>query len=136
MDDAANLDGNYRIEVSGWGYDNNFFVEQTDLFWDRGGDKKVFLRHTPPEGGIVFIRLLLPSQVGSTIPVAYQVAAVRAMDCHGQSEIRLKQMHPRPKVSPAGELASYSVEGAIEGCGRAREAKESSALLEREEILQ
>jgi hypothetical protein len=132
MDESANLDGNYRIEVSGWGFDSNFFVEQTDLSWDRSGDKKVLLHHAPAEGGMVFIRLLLPDPMGNTLPVAYQVAAVNPMDCNGQSEIRLKQLHPRTKVPRMGELASYP----IEDCKSACEPAESAAQLEHEEILQ
>lgn len=132
MDESANLDGNYRIEVSGWGFDSNFFVEQTDLFWDRSGDKKVLLHHAPAEGGIVFVRLLLPDPAGKALPVAYQVAAVRRTDCNGQSEIRLKQLHPRTKVSQMGKLASHVLEDSKSTC----EPKESSAQLEHEEILQ
>jgi hypothetical protein len=132
MDESSNLDGNYRIEVSGWGFDSNFFVEQTDLVWDPRGDKKVLLHHSPVEGGIVFIRLLSQDPMGNTLPVAYQVAAVHPMDCNGQSEVRLQQLHPRTKVPQMGEFASYR----IEDCQRTCDPKESSAQLEHEEILQ
>ena len=132
MGESMNLEDSYRIEVSGWGFDSSFFVEQTNLFWDRSGDKKVLLRHSPAEGAIVFIRLLLQGALGNTLPVAYQVAAVRPMDCTGQSEVRLQQLHPRTKVPQMDELASY----AIEDCQSTCEPKESSAQLEHEEILQ
>jgi hypothetical protein len=132
MDESMQLGGNYRIEISGWGLDKDFFVEQTDLFWDRTGNKKVFLRHAPSEGGMVFIRLLSADWANNPIPVAYQVADVQPMDCSGRSEIRLTQMRPRTKVPQMGEIASYPVED----CGRTCEPKESSAQLEHEEILQ
>jgi hypothetical protein len=132
MRDSVNLDDSYRIEVSGWGFDNNFFVEQTDLFWDRGGDKKVLLHNSPAEGGIVFIRLLLQDPRGRTLPLAYQVAAVHPMDCNGQSEVRLRQLHPRTKVPQTGQVASYPIEDSQRSC----EAKENSAQMEHEEILQ
>jgi hypothetical protein len=132
MGESTHLDGNYRIEVSGWGFDRDFFVEQTDLFWDRSGDKKVFLRHAPSEGGMVFIRLLSDDWANNAIPVAYQVAEVQPMDRSGRSETRLTKMHPRTKVPQMEEIASYP----IEDCQRTCEPKESSAQLEHEEILQ
>lgn len=132
MNETENLDGNYRIEVSGWGSDQNFFVEQTELFWDRSGDKKVLLHHSPSEGGIVFIRLLSQDWMGNTSPVAYQVAAVQSMDCNGHSEVRLRQLHPRTKVSQVGVLASY----AVEDCQGICEPKDLASRMEHEEILQ
>ena len=132
MDESVILDNRFRIEVSGWGFDNEFFVEQTDLFWDRSGDKKVLLHHSSTEGGVVFVRLLLQDPMGNTLPVAYQVAAVRPMDCNGQLEVRLRRVHPRTKVSQTGHPASYASEDSQRLC----EAKENSAQLKHEEILQ
>ncbi|MBZ5644291.1 MAG: hypothetical protein LAO19_16150 [Acidobacteriia bacterium] len=132
MDESVNFDDRFRIEVSGWGFDNDFFVEQTDLYWDRSGDKKVLLHHSPSVGGVVFVRLMLQDPLGNTLPVAYQVAAARPMDCNGQSEVRLRRVHPRTKVSQTGHPASYASEDGQRPC----EAKENSAQLEHEEILQ
>lgn len=131
MDDSANLDGSYRIEVSGWSFDKDFFVEQTDLFWDRSGEKKVLLHHAPAEGGMLFVRLLWPSPAGNTVPVAYQAAAVFPTDRNGRSEIRLKRLHPRTKVSQRGEFASY----VTEDVERTYDPNERPAQLEHEEIL-
>lgn len=132
MGEFVNRDESYRIEVSGWGFDNDFFVEQTDLVWDRSGDKKVILHHSPTEGGVVFVRLLSQDPMGHTLPVAYQVAAVRPVDCNGQSEVHLRRLHPRTKVPQMDQLASYPTEDSQHTC----EAKESSAQMEHEEILQ
>jgi hypothetical protein len=132
MEESVNIEDRYRIEVSGWGFDNHFFVEQADMFWDRSGEKKVLLHHSPSEGGIVFIRLLLQDHISPTLPVAYQVAEVHAMDCSGRSEVRLLKVHPRTKVSQMTCPASYASEDGQQRC----EAKESSAQLEHEEILQ
>ena len=129
---TVNLDDRYRIEVSGWGFNSEFFVEQTDLFWDRSGDKKVLLHHCPAEGGVVFIRLLLQDSKNQTLPVAYQVSAVHPMDCNGQSEVRLSRVHPRNKVSQMAHPASYAGEDGQRLC----EAEQSSMQLEHEEILQ
>ena len=132
MDETMNLAGNYRIEVSGWGFDSNFFVEQTDLLWDQGGDKMVLLHHALSEKAIVFIRILLPESFNNTLPVAYQVAAVQPMNCNGQREVRLRQLHPRSKVPRRAEDASDWSQDSKDAGKR----KESSARLEQEEILQ
>jgi len=134
VDKLAKTSDNYRIEISGWGLDSNFFVENTDLLWDRGRDKKVSLHHAVSEGTIVFIRLLLAEAGLNTLPVAYQVAAVEPMDSDGCCETHLKQLHPRTKVSSEGRSASNSFEGSRESdtC----EAKESSEQMETEEVLQ
>jgi hypothetical protein len=132
MGKSMNLDGNYHIEVSGWDSDSNFFVEPTELFWDRSGDKRVLLQHAPAEGSIVFIRLLLSVPAGNILPVAYQVAAVHPMDCNGQSEIRLKRLHPHTKVPQTADLAS----NLLEDCKKTYAPKEKSAHVEQEEILQ
>jgi len=132
MKEKANLVGSYRIEVSGWSFDSNFFVEQTDLVWDRSGDKKVSLRHALAPGAIVFIRLLVAEPGANTLPVTYEVAAADPMDCNGQCEIRLKQLHPRTKAPRANLLASYVSEDTNNAC----EPKDSSAQSEYEEILQ
>ena len=132
MGNPMNFPGNYRIEVSGWGLDSNFFVEKTDLIWSQSGDKKVLLHHALPEGAIIFVRLLIPESTGSSVPVAYQVGGVQPMDCNGQCGMRLTQMHPRSKESIACEVASDLQEDSR----RMREPRESSTQLEPEEILQ
>jgi hypothetical protein len=132
MGETANLAGNYRIEVSGWGFDSNFFVEQTDLFWDHSGEKRVLLHHILADGAIVFIRLLLPESLNNTLPVACQVAGVLPMNRNGQCEVLLRQLHPRSKVPETAQRASYSVDDIQSKCG----PKECSAQLEKEEVLQ
>jgi hypothetical protein len=132
MDETMNPADNYRIEVSGWGFESDFFVEQTGLLCDEGGEKKVFLHHTVSEKAIVFVRLLLPESLNNTLPVAYQVAAVQPMNCSGQCEVRLRQLHPRSKVPQRAEDASHWSTDSKDAC----EQKESSARLEHEEILQ
>jgi hypothetical protein len=132
MTESVNREEHYRIEVSGWGFDNDFFVERADLIWDPSNGKRVLLHHCPPEGGIVFIRLLLQDRMGETLPVAYQVACVQPMDCNGRSEVRLRQMRRRTKVSQMDGFASY-VE---EDCGRTCEPGQTREQLEHEEILQ
>ena len=69
MGNSFNSPGDYRIEISGWGLDNSFFAERTDLRWTAEGEKQVQLHRALPEGAIVFVRLLAsePSEwVGSS----------------------------------------------------------------------
>ena len=76
MAHTDDLSGNYRIEVSGWGLNDAFFVEKTELSWAEGGDKKLLLHHALLEGAIIFIRLVAPEYLYGSVPVAYQVGSV------------------------------------------------------------
>jgi hypothetical protein len=127
-----NLLGNYRIEVSGWGLDKNFFVEQTDLDWAQDGEKTVWLHHELLDGAVVFVRLLVPESPSTAVPVTYHVHAVSPMGCDGLCEMRLTQMHPRSRESITGSLASKL----LEDLQRRSEASEFPEIRELEEILQ
>jgi hypothetical protein len=98
--------GDFRIEISGWGVDNRFFVEPTELRWTSNGEKQVQLRRTLAEGSVVFLRLLVADSSNQTVPLAYEVEQVTAMDCEGVCRISLKQLHPRSKESQGKENAS------------------------------
>ena len=125
MGNSVNSSGNYRIEISGWGLDNNFFVEQTDLFWDRSGEKQVLLHHALPREPSFLFGLLASEPSTGTVPVAYQVCSCAPMDCNGQCEMRLTQLHPRSKESHAGEVASYVSRGLQEEYANRRKARRS-----------
>jgi hypothetical protein len=110
MGNSFNSSGDYRIEISGWGLDNSFFAERTDLLWTADGDKQVQLHRALPEGAVVFIRLLASEPSCGSVPVAYQIQDVMPMDCNGRCRMRLAQLHPRSKESLADENASNRVE--------------------------
>src|ERR1700688_3079255 len=103
MGNSFNIPGDYRIEISGWGLDNSFFAERTDLLWTANGEKHVQLHRALPEGAIVFIRLLASEPSSGSVPVAYRVEGVMPMDCNGRCQMRLAQLRPRSKDSLAGE---------------------------------
>jgi hypothetical protein len=124
--------GDYRIEVSGWGLDNTFFVERTDLLWTAQGEKQVRLHRSLPERAVVFVRLLAHESVNGTVPVAYQVADVAPMDCNGRCEMRLTQLHPRSKESLSQKSASNGL-GDSQTAGGVQEAVREP---QPEEILQ
>lgn len=132
MSDTLNYPGTYKIEVSGWGLDNSFFVEKTYLLWSEDNGKHVRLHRTLPEGTIIFVRLVAPESLNRPIPVAYQVEGIKPMDSTGQCEMRLLQLCPRSKAPIKGGTASDS----IERSSSARELNETSTLSEREEVIQ
>jgi hypothetical protein len=132
MSDAMNCSGEFRIEVSGWGLDNGFFAERTDLHWNSVGEKRVQLHRALPEGAIVFIRLLASEPTVGSVPVAYQVEGVLPMDRNGRCQMRLAQLRPRSKESLAGKTASNIREDSQKVCN----VQEFEIELQHEEILQ
>jgi hypothetical protein len=132
MGNSFDSSGNYRIEISGWGLDNCFFVERTDLLWAAGGEKQVQLHRALTEGVIVFIRLLNSEPSRGSVPVAYRVQGVVPMDCDGHCQMTLAQLHPRSKESLAGKTASNGVEDLQRVC----ETRKAETDLQLEEILQ
>jgi hypothetical protein len=132
MGDSFHYPGDYRIEISGWGLDNSFFVEKTDLIWAADGEKQVQLHRALPEGAIVFIRLLASEPSRGSVPVAYRIEEVVPMDCNGRCRMRLAQLHPRWKESLEGESASNGTEDSRRVC----DVQEFAAELQHEEVLQ
>jgi hypothetical protein len=132
MDSEMNLSDAYRIEVSGWSTDGNFFAEQTDLQWSPEGEKKISLHHELYDGAIVFVRLRVPVSISTSIPVAYQVHSVNRVGSNGLREMRLTQVHPRSRESIGDQIASKLQEESHRNC----EATESPKVPELEEILQ
>ena len=129
MVDTANLSGDYRIEVSGWGLNDAFFVEKTELQWAEGADKKLLLRHAVPEGAVIFVRLMAP-EFGS-VPVAYQVESVQPMNSFGLCEMNLLRLRPRSRAHSGREIASPLTGRS----SKTYEPKESSSRPELEEVL-
>lgn len=83
----------YRVEVSGWDSQENFFVEKTSLEWSEDKGKRVFLRSPVHRGSVVFVRLLGGSTYDA-IPLAYQVAGVHRGNGRGAFEVSLVQLRP------------------------------------------
>lgn len=127
-----NDSGDYRIEISGWGLDNSFFVERTDLLWTAEGEKQVQLHRALPEGAVVFVRLLAPESSNGSVPVAYRICEVVPMDCTGRCRMRLAQLHPRTRESLEAIRASKVTEDSRREC----HLQETEAGLQREEVLQ
>lgn len=131
MGDSNNSRGDYRIELSGWGLDNAFFTERTELMWTGDGEKQVQLHRALAEGSIVFIRLLSAEPSSGSVPVAYLIEDVVPMDRNGRCQMKLGQLHPRSKQSQTGHRASNWVEEEQNPC----EISESGTELEAQEVL-
>jgi hypothetical protein len=132
MGNSFDIPGDYRIEVSGWGLDNSFFAERTDLLWTIDGEKQVQLHRALPEGAIVFIRLMSSEPSAGSVPVAYQVRSAVPMDRNGRCQMKLAQLHPRSKESLVRDNASNDLEDSQRVCN----VQEWEQELQREEILQ
>jgi hypothetical protein len=132
MSQTFDSPGDFRIEVSGWGLDNSFFAERTDLLWTADGEKRVQLHRALPEGAIVFIRLLASEPTSGTVPVAYRVEGVVPMDCSGRCQMKLMQLRPRSKESFTRKIASNVSEDSKRAC----DVQEFQDKLQHEEILQ
>ena len=132
MDGFYKSPGGYRIEVSGWGLDNSFFVESTDLLWTPNGDKKLKLHRAVAEGAVVFVRLLNPESSKNSVPVPYRVDRIEPMDRSGCCQMKLQRVNPRSKESLSEESASKELKEARETSGHLQDAE----LLRTEEVLQ
>ncbi len=131
MGDSSSSGSNYPIEISGWGLDNEFFIERTDLEWTSGAEKQVCMQRAVAEGSIVFVRLFSSEPSNNSVPVAYQVEHAEPMDRTGRCLLRLAQMHPRARRSPAAQGASNGLEERQGGCS----AGGTEMALETEEVL-
>ncbi|HTC62355.1 MAG TPA: hypothetical protein VK709_05895 [Candidatus Saccharimonadales bacterium] len=130
---SFHVPGEYRIEISGWGADNSFFVERANLIWRSGGEKQVHLFRALPEGAMIFVRSISSDPSNLSVPVAYKVRTVLLMDSEGRYPMNLVQMHPRSmevKESLTRGIASNKQEAR-----RQCETNVSETTLEQEEIL-
>jgi hypothetical protein len=132
MGNSFNEPGDYRIEISGWGLDNSFFAERTDLLWTADGGKQVQLHRALPEGAMVFVRLLASEPSSGTVPVAYQVRDVVPMTRDGRCQMRLERWHARSKESLSERNASNGSEDPQKEC----DVQLVEVELQQEEILQ
>ena len=84
----------FRVEVSGWDENRIFFVEKSDLDWDNFAGKHISLQHMLPEGAMVFLRGLEPTDLRQTPPAAYKVEFI-GCDQDGYHQFRLNPVHPQ-----------------------------------------
>jgi len=109
MNDQAEMENSYRVEVSGWDASEKFFVEKTMLHWGGHEDKDIRLRSSLREGCVVFVRVLQCFSNTDAIPVAYQVARLSEPDRQGCTVVRLAQLYPRPGLRQTEEDSTRPV---------------------------
>lgn len=132
---SFNAPGNYRIEVSGWGVDNSFFVERANLVWKAGGEKQIRLRHKLPEGAMLFARSI-SSDPNLSVPVAFTARSVIPTESEDAYQVELVQMHPRKQpVKRAKESSDRQIASNNREAKRSCETNGSEMELEHEEIL-
>jgi hypothetical protein len=85
----------YRVEVSGWDDEENFFVEKTELEWDEGIGKCLRLSRPLRRSSIVFVRLLQPFSPSRGYPIPYQAEPSSSLAEAPGYEYKLTQLHPR-----------------------------------------
>jgi hypothetical protein len=83
----------YSVEVSGWGNNEDFFVEKTELHWSEQSGKHILLLRPIASGALVFLRLIDPTSVDRVHPVAYR-AELFDMTEAGQLRVRLLAAWP------------------------------------------
>jgi len=84
----------YKVEVSGWDSNQEFFVERADLQWSEQSGKHILLSHPVAQGALVFLRLLQPTSLDRVHPVPYHAESVGETDS-GQYRVSLLSAHPR-----------------------------------------
>ncbi len=129
---SFNCPDDFRIEISGWGLDNSFLVERTDLLWTSDGEKHVQMHRALPEGAVVFIRLLASEPSNGSVPVAYRGSRRCADGLQWAMPDEIGATRPKSKESPAWKNASNVSEDSERVC----DVREFGNVLQHEEILQ
>jgi hypothetical protein len=86
----------YRVEVSGWDSNQEFFVEKTDLDWSDELGKQVLLSHAIIPGTLLFLRLLHPTSTDRVHPVPCQADPHPGRE-NGQFRVKLSPAQPRTR---------------------------------------
>ena len=107
MDDQLSI---YRVEISGWDLNEQFFVERAGLEWGQGEHKKVLLRRRVRPGALIFIRLLDNSSPSRTFPVAYRAREVRERQTGELYELTLTQVWPLQERQDSDDAALFNAE--------------------------
>lgn len=102
MEDQISM---YRVEVSGWDLNEQFFVERTALQWGEGEYRTVLIRQRVRTGALVFIRLLEAATPSRCFPVAYRARQVMERENGALYELTLSQVWPAVESPGAGSTA-------------------------------
>jgi hypothetical protein len=131
MDEKIRIPDSYQIEVSGWGLNDVFFVESSNLSWSGEGEKKLMLSHAVSEGATIFVRLIAPKPSYASVPVAYEVRQVQPMNPSGLCEMRLLRILPQFRNKSKDVVASLFPKAS----SNRHEKDKKSIHAEQEEVL-
>jgi len=95
MTPAANELFSFAIEISGWDESEAFFVEHTRLEWSAETGERLLIHRPVPSGAVVFLRIVSPTAMDCSFPVAYRVEEIRKLAENGRRlwELRVSQLH-------------------------------------------
>ncbi|MFZ0580898.1 MAG: hypothetical protein WA690_25210 [Candidatus Acidiferrales bacterium] len=85
----------YRVEVSGWDDEENFFVEKTTLDWSETGGKTIGMRSSVRLESVLFVRLIQPLGGGTGFPVPYRAVKVSSNYLNDRLTVKVEQLQPR-----------------------------------------
>jgi hypothetical protein len=88
----------YRVEISGWDLQGQFFVEHSVMEWRANEPKSARIQRRVQSGTLVFLRLLERSDAPAAFPVAYRLRNVGASEDNKSYEVQLAQMWPAPET--------------------------------------
>lgn len=94
MISSVGLPASYRVEVSGWDTEHNFFVTKADLQWYDDNGKQLVLSLPISNRAILFVRLLHSTDSDRALPVPYQ-AEILESTANGRHKFRLHPIRPR-----------------------------------------
>jgi len=113
MDEQISM---YRVEVSGWDLNEQFFVERTALQWGQGEYRTVLIRQRVRQGALVFIRLLETVAPSRCFPVAYRARQVIERENGALYELKLSQVWPaEDSAAPGSTLLLDAARGPAMG---------------------
>jgi hypothetical protein len=90
----------YRVEVSGWDVSHVFFVEGSELSWNKENGKHLTLTHALSPGTMIFVRLLQLTSADRSVAVPYQAEQLAVMS-EGMWQFRIHRAEPRPVAKEA-----------------------------------
>jgi len=88
----------FQVEISGWDFNENFFVEKTELEWSEEV-KTIRVQHPVRKGTLVFVRLMGTAVRDGSCPVAYEAAEVNFLPQLLTYEVSLKQIQPKNNLA-------------------------------------
>lgn len=84
----------YRVEVSGWDIQHNFFVAKANLEWTEDNGKKLTILRRLSDRAILFVGLVPATNPNRALSVPYEAEEI-GVTPDGQYQFRLYPLQPR-----------------------------------------